>query len=142
MTLVKSMMASLLSVGIGILPLCPKANAEEVGTSQADLPNLVAKFYIDNQTDKPVSFNVKWGKNSAGKNYTLAPHTARSFYHPLTGPNRAPRPYVTIGDDVYEPEFGRVGWDGMTGGEVDYSVHYAWKHSNKDGHLDLFKQKM
>src|SRR6516164_174623 len=41
------------SVVIGVLPLSTMVNAEDVGTSQADLPNMLGRFIIENQTNNP-----------------------------------------------------------------------------------------
>jgi len=127
------------SVVIGVLPLSTMVNAEDVGTSQADLPNMLGRFIIENQTNNPVNFSVRWG-NSDWKSYTQAPYSASTHSHALTGPNRAPQPYVRFGNKEYRVAWGTVGYTGFgSGGNVDNSVRHVFKYG-ADGHLDLFKQ--
>ena len=127
------------AVVIGVVPLCARANAEDVGTSQADLPSMTGRFVIENQTNKPVNFSVKWG-NSNWKSYTQAPHSASSHSHALTGPNQAPQPYVRFGTKEYRVAWGTVGYSGFgSGGQVDNSVRHVFRYA-ADGHLDLLKQ--
>ena len=104
-----------IALGIGVLPLCPKANAEEVGTSQADLPNLVARFYIDNPSGKPIKYSVKWGKDGGYTEYTRAGRGPWYHQHALTGPNRAPQPYVHFGGTTYKVAWGEYGSGGSFG---------------------------
>ena len=136
----KKFIPIIIALGLGVLPNCPKADAEELGTSQADLPNLVARFIIDNQTDKPVNFSVKWGKSGKWSSYTQAPHTASTHSHALSGPNLAPQPYVQFGNTEYKVAWGEVGYGGYgPAGNIDRSVRHVFKYA-KDGHLELFKQ--
>src|SRR3954471_7946420 len=93
----KNLVLVLLALGVGVFAPRPNANAEVVGTSQEDLPNLVARFIIDNQTDVPVSCAVKCGNAGKCSIYTQAAHDATTHSHPLSGPNRAPQPYVHFG---------------------------------------------
>jgi hypothetical protein len=130
---------TIIALGLGIFPLWPKAQAEEVGTSQADLPSLVARFIIDNQTDKPVPFSVKWGKSGNWSNYTQAPHSASTHSHPLSGPNRAPQPYVHYGNTEYKVAWGEVGYSGYgPGGNINRSVRHVFKYKN--GSLQLYRE--
>jgi hypothetical protein len=127
------------AVVIGVVLLCTRVNAEDVGTSQADLPSMIGRFVIENQTNQPVNFSVRWG-NSNWKSYTQAPHSASSHSHALTGPNQAPQPYVRFGTKEYRVAWGMVGYTGFgSGGQVDNSVRHVFQYA-ADGHLDLLRQ--
>ncbi len=127
------------AVVIGVLVLGTPARAENVGTSQADLPSQVGRFIVDNQTDRPVAFSVKWG-NTAWANYTQAPHSTSTHSHALTGPNQAPQPYVHFGNKEYKVAWGVVGSSGFgPGGNVNNAVRHVFK-AGADGSLGLFRQ--
>jgi hypothetical protein len=133
--------AAVVAVLIGVLPLGTRANAgENVGTSQADLPNMIGKFVLHTEVSKPVNYSMRWG-SEPWRDYTLLPGKMRSHTHALTGPNRAPKPYVRIGGKEYHVAWGSVGYTGFgPGGNVDNTVHHVFKYA-ADGHLDLFKRK-
>jgi hypothetical protein len=130
------------------LLMTASAHAEEVGTSQADLPRLVGKFVIHNQTGVTLSYTLKWGRNGAAKVYALESGKIYEHRHSLEN-NRAPAPYIqydyVVGDGqktykTIELDFGKAGYAGYgPTGYIDEAFHYHFRYSPDGRLLNFFK---
>lgn len=96
---------------------------ERIGTSQADLPDYIGAYTIENATGITIYYDYRWGNKSQWKRMALrSGATERHFYHLGADRNaKAPTPYVRfdrIGGDngvtfqEYRMEFHAIGYAG------------------------------
>lgn len=129
----------------------PSVAAEKTGTSTADAASLQGEFVVENPTDQPIPYQMKWGSKGEWKSYTLEPGHRRRHWYPLDGKGEAPIPYVRWDNDggdgskvtttTQEVNFGRVGYTGYNAkGNVNEAIHYQFKYRKDGRHIDLIER--
>ena len=131
------------------LPMPRSVNAEIIGTSQADLPSLVGKLVIHNDTGVTQHYRLKWGQNGAEQVYTLESGRQYEHTHALNN-HKAPAPYLrydyVAGDagKTYKAlhlAFGEAGYAGYgPRGYIDESVHYRFEYGANGKILNFYRQ--
>jgi hypothetical protein len=123
--------------------------AEDVGTSQADLPSYTGAFSIENETGALIRYEFRWGSNHSWKTMALASGRIETHTYPLgADPNRkVPTPYVRfdrIGGDrgvtfqEYEMEFRAIGYAGFGPAENRTRPKaYVFRYAANGRDLDL-----
>jgi hypothetical protein len=108
---------------VPIMAMSHMAMSQDVGISQADLPNYSGAFSIENKTGVTIRYLVRWGNTNAWKAIVLGNDQIETHSYPLGSDRhgRAPTPYVrfdAIGGDggisakEYRMEFYAVGYAG------------------------------
>ena len=123
--------------------------AEDVGTSQADLPSYTGAFSIENETGALIHYEFRWGSNHAWKKMALASGRVETHTYPLgeDAKRKVPTPYVRfdrIGGDrsvtfqEYQMEFHAVGYAGFGPAENRAKPKaYAFRYAANGRDLDL-----
>jgi len=146
MKILKLIKLMLVMTSLGVLSLLGNANAESVGTSTADAPNLVGQIKIYNPTQRPINYQMRWGNNVQWQQFTLQPGEEYRHWKTLDQNGRAPAPQVRF-DGIRETKtydsmrFGKAGYAGFgPRGYIDESIHYEFRYDASGQHLDLYEK--
>jgi hypothetical protein len=125
------------------------AAPQDTDTSCADCPSYRGAFSIENETQAPVTYQMRWGEKNPWKQFVLPSRRIETHSYPLGEDKnkKIPIPQVrfdslSAGFHQYDMQFYAVGYAGYGPSEnTTKPKRYAFKLSSPRAGLDLFAVK-
>jgi hypothetical protein len=128
---------------VALAALSCTAQAQNIGSTQQDLPVSEGQFEITNNTGFPVHYLIRWGDRGFWDEVVLQPGWTELHSHGLDANGRAPTPHVSFrraGPSGFETRTYAMAFSGVSSGQTGVQgapKPYAFARPG-GGDLDLF----